>query len=375
MILPPQLPSDFLSASKRVTATSLSTPPTRLSTCPRTGDAFDWSTNGATIESSTVSIERIAETLQTHECARTSEATIHEVDACCASTREKLQSLPAPLRHLSHAAFQKVLKHLPLHACAQLPPPLRLAALRDMLQPHACTPQPPTPLNSLNISDEGLSSVGCARLLHFVPLLPPIHSLTISHPRFLKYNVPRPANRRRLPAAEELWTRPGRGGYGGQRGRGRGGRGRGRGRGRNCNALQSDLDREETERKAVAQKLVDSRTCKGMQAVLYRAVQHLSPSLKHLSLARSTVNTRTLRVLCAKLLGLDSLDLSWCKFVRAEDLRPVGNAFALSGVYSHTEGPLAGSLTKSLSLLRGLKRLSLKGIPGVKSFPSACCVV
>jgi hypothetical protein len=56
-------------------------------------------------------------------------ATLCEVDACCAAAQEHLKMLPDPLRHISPVALEKILRDLPLHACAELSLPLRLSAL------------------------------------------------------------------------------------------------------------------------------------------------------------------------------------------------------------------------------------------------------
>ena len=118
---------------------------------------------------------------------------------------------------------------------------------------------------------------------------------------------------------------------------------------------------------AAALKELNSRTCEGMDAVLYRAADFLSASLRHLSLARSAVHTRTLRVLCAKLQCLEGLDLSHCTFARAADLRPPGNEWSPAGVsvYYQDREEIGETLTKSLGLLTRLRQLSLKGVPGV----------
>jgi hypothetical protein len=112
----------------------------------------------------------------------------------------------------------------------------------------------------------------------------------------------------------------------------------------------------ENERKAASQRVLDLRTCEATQAVLYRALESLAPSLTHLSLAGSTVNTRTLHVMCVKLRNLESVDLSYCVFVGSEDLRTIGlNPRRVDDFYPWTH---------SLGFLRHLKRLSLKGAEG-----------
>jgi hypothetical protein len=282
-------------------------------------------------------------------------ATLSEVDACCAAAQEHSKMVPEPLRHISHVALEKILRYLPLHACAELPLPLRLSALwsKCKTQPSSClsarvepvraTPVP-EPRFSLTIADDNLSSAACARLFHLLPLLPPLQSLTVSHPRFLGYNVPRPPHRRRLPAAERLW--------------------------KDWTIRQRYVRRRkplpdaelhaENERKAASQRVLDQRTCEATQAVLYRALESLAPSLTHLSLAGSTVNTRTLRVMCVKLRSLESLDLSYCVLVGCEDLRPLGSyPWALDDVYP---------CTQSLGFLKHLKRLSLKGVKGAVTY-------
>jgi hypothetical protein len=116
----------------------------------------------------------------------------------------------------------------------------------------------------------------------------------------------------------------------------------------------------ENERKAATQRVLDLRTCEGTQAVLYRALESLAPSLTHLSLAGSTVNTRTLRVICVKLQSLESLDLSYCEFVAWEDLRTLGFYPTSSDDFFRSTG--------SLGFLRHLKRLTLKAAKGAMSF-------
>jgi hypothetical protein len=259
--------------------------------------------------------------------------------------------LPEPLRHISHAALEKILQDLPLHACAELPPPMRLSALwrrckpqpasylSSRVKPVRATSTPtPEPRFSLTIADDKLSSAACARLFHLLPLLPPLQSLTVLHHRFFGYNVPRPPHRRRLPAAERLWQ--------------------------NLNTRRQYAsegkpmpDAEllaENERKAASQRVLDLRTCEATQAVLYRALESLAPSLTHLSLAGSTVNTRTLHVICVKLRNLESVDLSNCVFVGSKDLRTIRTRI-MDDFYPWTD---------SLGFLRHLKRLSLKGTKG-----------
>lgn len=102
--------------------------------------------------------------------------------------------LPAPLHHLTPAALLRVMHELPLNACVGLAPPLRFFSfqahvMHEPAELDECGTRRQS--RSLDLTHEALQPSHLACMLRCIPLLPPLHSLTISNSHILDHPFPK----------------------------------------------------------------------------------------------------------------------------------------------------------------------------------------
>lgn len=304
---------------------------TEPSSVDNTGKSYPWMTESI-LSDFTVGTDRrpkppegiISRVVQSPEPQLSGEISrkLYELDYSSPAAHTALEELPAPLRHLNPAALRTVLSCFPLHACTCLPAPLAFLSFESKLltgmharsidASSACARR----YNSLNLSDPDLQRGSLAFLLRYIPLLPPLTSLTISNSSCVLVG---PFPRR--------WQR--------------------------CNR-DPPLP---SVREALASWLV-----------LHSTAREVAPTLTHLSLKNSSVERGVLIELCSALKSLVCLNLSgvcltaprgMCYTVheRADDVNrgllrlPQLKRLALDGMISSMSIPLYVSHLTKLSVL------------------------